>query len=103
MLFRSVESNIGAGTITANYDGVAKHRTLIGDHVRIGSDNILIAPVEVGDGAYTAAGSAITENVPPGAMGVGRGQQRNILGWVGRKRAGSDSAKAADRAGAHDN
>ena len=94
-----VESNIGAGTITANYDGVAKHRTVIGDHVRIGSDNILIAPVEVGDGAYTAAGSAITENVPPGAMGVGRGQQRNILGWVGRKRAGSDSANAADRAG----
>lgn len=93
-----VESNIGAGTITANYDGVAKHQTIIGDHVRIGSDNILIAPVEVGDGAYTAAGSAITENVPPGAMGVGRGQQRNILGWVGRKRAGSDSAKAADQA-----
>jgi bifunctional UDP-N-acetylglucosamine pyrophosphorylase/glucosamine-1-phosphate N-acetyltransferase len=93
-----VESNIGAGTITANYDGVAKHQTIIGDHVRIGSDNILIAPVEIGDGAYTAAGSAITENVPPGAMGVGRGQQRNILGWVKRKRAGSDSAKAADRA-----
>ena len=93
-----IESNIGAGTITANYDGEAKHQTVIGDHVRIGSDNILIAPVEVGDGAYTAAGSAITENVPPGAMGVGRGQQRNILGWVGRKRAGSDSAKAADRA-----
>ena len=94
-----IESNIGAGTITANYDGVAKHQTVIGDHVRIGSDNILIAPVEVGDGAYTAAGSAITENVPPGAMGVGRGQQRNILGWVERKRAGSDSAKAAERAG----
>ena len=93
-----IESNIGAGTITANYDGVAKHQTIIGDHVRIGSDNILIAPVEVGDGAYTAAGSAITENVPPGAMGVGRGQQRNILGWVSRKRAGSDSARAAERA-----
>ncbi len=93
-----VESNIGAGTITANYDGVAKHETVIGDYVRIGSDNILVAPVEIGDGAYTAAGSAITENVPPGAMGVGRGQQRNILGWVTRKRAGSDSAKAAERA-----
>ena len=97
-----VESNIGAGTITANYDGVAKHQTLIGDYVRIGSDNILVAPIEIGDGAYTAAGSAITENVPPGAMGVGRGQQRNILGWVNRKRAGSDSAKAADRARAQD-
>jgi bifunctional UDP-N-acetylglucosamine pyrophosphorylase/glucosamine-1-phosphate N-acetyltransferase len=97
-----VESNIGAGTITANYDGVAKHETIIGDYVRIGSDNILVAPVEVGDGAYTAAGSAITENVPPGAMGVGRGQQRNILGWVNRKRAGSDSAKAADRARAQE-
>ena len=93
-----IQSNIGAGTITANYDGVAKHQTVIGDHVRIGSDNILIAPVEIGDGAYTAAGSAITENVPPGAMGVGRGQQRNILGWVLRKRAGSDSAKAAGEA-----
>lgn len=97
-----VQSNIGAGTITANYDGVAKRQTLIGDYVRIGSDNILVAPVEIGDGAYTAAGSAITENVPPGAMGVGRGQQRNILGWVNRKRAGSDSAKAADRARAQD-
>jgi bifunctional UDP-N-acetylglucosamine pyrophosphorylase/glucosamine-1-phosphate N-acetyltransferase len=81
---------------------VAKHQTLIGDYVRIGSDNILVAPIEIGDGAYTAAGSAITENVPPGAMGVGRGQQRNILGWVNRKRAGSDSAKAADRARAQD-
>jgi bifunctional UDP-N-acetylglucosamine pyrophosphorylase/glucosamine-1-phosphate N-acetyltransferase len=88
-------SNIGAATIFVNYDGVAKHRTVIGDHVRIGSDTMLVAPVEVGDGAYTAAGSVITEDVPPGAIGVGRARQRTIKGWVARKRAGSASAAAA--------
>jgi bifunctional UDP-N-acetylglucosamine pyrophosphorylase/glucosamine-1-phosphate N-acetyltransferase len=79
-------SNIGAGTIVVNYDGVAKHRTTVGDDVRVGSNNSLVAPVEVGDGAYTAAGSAITEDVPPGDLAVGRAQQRNIEGWVARKR-----------------
>jgi len=79
-------SNIGAGTIVVNYDGVAKHRTVVGDDVRIGSNNSLVAPVEVGDGAYTAAGSAITMDIPPGALGVGREKQRNIEGWVARKR-----------------
>jgi len=88
-------SNIGAGTIVVNYDGVAKHRTIIGDHVRIGSDTMLVAPVEIGDGAYTAAGSVITEDVPPGAMGVGRAKQRTIDGWVARKRPGSAAAAAA--------
>lgn len=88
-------SNIGAATIFVNYDGVQKHRTVIGDQVRIGSDTMLVAPVEVGDGAYTAAGSVITEDVPPGAMGVGRAKQRTIAGWVARKRPGSKSAAAA--------
>jgi bifunctional UDP-N-acetylglucosamine pyrophosphorylase/glucosamine-1-phosphate N-acetyltransferase len=89
-------SNIGAATIFVNYDGVDKHHTNIGDHVRIGSDTMLVAPVTVGDGAYTAAGSVITEDVPAGAIGVGRAKQRNVLGWVMRKRAGSLSALAAE-------
>ena len=91
-------SNIGAATVFVNYDGVEKHRTEIGDHVRIGSDTMLVAPVTIGDGAYTAAGSVITEDVPPGAMGVGRAKQRNIVDWVLRKRPGSKSADAASRA-----
>ncbi|CAB4932109.1 unannotated protein [freshwater metagenome] len=89
-------SNIGAATIFVNYDGVDKHHTTVGDHVRIGSDTMLVAPVSIGDGAYTAAGSVITENVPAGAIGVGRAKQRNVIGWVLRKRAGSKSAKAAE-------
>ena len=88
-------SNIGAATIFVNYDGVDKHHTTIGDHVRIGSDTMLVAPLSVGDGAYTAAGSVITEDVPAGAIGVGRAKQRNVIGWVLRKRAGSKSAEAA--------
>jgi bifunctional UDP-N-acetylglucosamine pyrophosphorylase/glucosamine-1-phosphate N-acetyltransferase len=87
--------NIGAATIFVNYDGVAKHATTVGDHVRIGSDTMLVAPVTIGDGAYTAAGSVITEDVPPGAMAVARGIQRNVAGWVGRRRAGSPAAEAA--------
>ncbi len=88
-------SNIGAATIFVNYDGVEKHHTEVGDHVRIGSDSMLVAPLTIGDGAYTAAGSVITEDVPAGAMGVGRARQRNILGWVLRKRSGTKSAQAA--------
>lgn len=91
-------SNIGAATVFVNYDGVTKHRTVIGDHVRIGSDTMLVAPVTVGDGAYTAAGSVITDDVPPGAMGVGRARQRTIRDWVLRKRGGTASAEAAERA-----
>jgi bifunctional UDP-N-acetylglucosamine pyrophosphorylase/glucosamine-1-phosphate N-acetyltransferase len=79
-------SNIGAGTIVANYDGQQKHHTTVGDDVRVGSNNTLVAPVEVADGAYTAAGSAITEDVPGEALGVARGRQRNIEGWVAKKR-----------------
>jgi bifunctional UDP-N-acetylglucosamine pyrophosphorylase/glucosamine-1-phosphate N-acetyltransferase len=89
------ETNIGAATIFVNYDGVEKHHTTIGDHVRIGSDTMLVAPVNVGTGAYTAAGSVITDDVPAGAMAVGRARQRNILGWVVRRRAGSPAANAA--------
>jgi bifunctional UDP-N-acetylglucosamine pyrophosphorylase/glucosamine-1-phosphate N-acetyltransferase len=93
-------SNIGAATVFVNYDGVAKHHTTVGDHVRIGSDTMLVAPLTVGDGAYTAAGSVITTDVPPGAMGVGRARQRNVAGWVGRRRPGSPAAQAAAAAGA---
>ena len=92
-------SNIGAATIFVNYDGVEKHHTTVGDQVRIGSDTMLVAPVNIGDGAYTAAGSVITEDVPAGAIGVGRAKQRNVIGWVLRKRAGSKSAIAAEKKG----
>jgi bifunctional UDP-N-acetylglucosamine pyrophosphorylase/glucosamine-1-phosphate N-acetyltransferase len=91
-------SNIGAGTIFANYDGVAKHHTTIGPDVFIGSDTVLVAPLTVGDGAYTAAGSTITEDVPPGALGIARGRQHNSQGWVERNREGTRSALAARRA-----
>lgn len=95
-----VESNIGAATIFVNYDGEHKHKSEIGDHVRIGSDTMLVAPVRVGDGAYTAAGSVIDEDVPAGAIGIGRARQVNILGWVLKKRKDSKSAAAAKKAGA---
>ncbi len=95
-------TNIGAGTIFVNYDGVEKNHTTVGDHVRVGSDNMLIAPVVIGDGAYTAAGSVITEDVPAGSMAVGRARQRNILDWVLRKRPGTGSAQAAARANESD-
>ncbi|GLY28703.1 bifunctional UDP-N-acetylglucosamine diphosphorylase/glucosamine-1-phosphate N-acetyltransferase GlmU [Kineosporia sp. NBRC 101731] len=91
-------ANIGAATIFANYDGVQKHHTTVGAHVRIGSDTTLVAPVTVGDGAYTAAGSSITEDVPPGALAVARGRQHNSEGWVARRRAGTPSARAAEAA-----
>jgi bifunctional UDP-N-acetylglucosamine pyrophosphorylase/glucosamine-1-phosphate N-acetyltransferase len=91
-------SNIGAATVFVNYDGAAKHHTTVGDYVRIGSDTMLVAPVSVGDGAFTAAGSVITEDVPPGALGVARGRQHNSEGWVERRHPGSPSAAAAARA-----
>jgi bifunctional UDP-N-acetylglucosamine pyrophosphorylase/glucosamine-1-phosphate N-acetyltransferase len=75
---------------------------VIGSHVRSGADNMFVAPVQVGDGAYTAAGSVITQDVPPGAMAVARAPQRNVAGWVGRKRAGTPAAEAAARALAED-
>ncbi|MFD2091843.1 bifunctional UDP-N-acetylglucosamine diphosphorylase/glucosamine-1-phosphate N-acetyltransferase GlmU [Blastococcus deserti] len=91
-------ANIGAATVFVNYDGVAKHHTTVGDHVRIGSDTMLVAPVTVGDGAYTAAGSVITSDVPPGAMAVARAHQRNVGGWVRRRRPGTPAAEAAEAA-----
>ncbi|MGE5291783.1 MAG: bifunctional UDP-N-acetylglucosamine diphosphorylase/glucosamine-1-phosphate N-acetyltransferase GlmU [Micromonosporaceae bacterium] len=91
-------SNIGAATVFVNYDGVTKNRSTVGDHVRVGSDTMLVAPVHVADGAYTAAGSVITEDVPPGALAVARGRQRNIEGWVARRRPGTPAARAADEA-----
>jgi bifunctional UDP-N-acetylglucosamine pyrophosphorylase/glucosamine-1-phosphate N-acetyltransferase len=81
-------SNIGAGNITANYDGVRKHRTKIGDGVRTSVDTSFVAPVSVGDGAYTGAGSVITEDVPDGALGIARSRQRNVEGYARREKAG---------------
>ncbi|MBT2399701.1 bifunctional UDP-N-acetylglucosamine diphosphorylase/glucosamine-1-phosphate N-acetyltransferase GlmU [Streptomyces sp. ISL-100] len=91
-------TNIGAASVFVNYDGETKHHTTIGSHCRTGSDNMFVAPVTVGDGAYTAAGSVITKDVPPGSLAVARGQQRNIEGWVARKRPGSAAAQAAQSA-----
>jgi bifunctional UDP-N-acetylglucosamine pyrophosphorylase/glucosamine-1-phosphate N-acetyltransferase len=81
-----VKSNIGAGTIICNYDGFHKYPTTVGNHVFVGSDSVLIAPVKVGDGAYIAAGSAITHNVPADALGIARSRQVNKSGWAGKKR-----------------
>jgi bifunctional UDP-N-acetylglucosamine pyrophosphorylase/glucosamine-1-phosphate N-acetyltransferase len=80
-------SNLGAGTITANYDGFRKHRTVIGAGARIGVDTMLIAPVEVGDSAYTGAGTVVQEDVPDGALAVSQNEQRNIEGFADRKAA----------------
>jgi bifunctional UDP-N-acetylglucosamine pyrophosphorylase/glucosamine-1-phosphate N-acetyltransferase len=95
-------TNIGAGTITCNYDGVNKNPTTIGKRVFIGSDTALVAPVRVGDGAYIGAGSVITKNVPPNALGLARGQQVNKLGWATTRRrqltsAGGKPAKPRTR------
>jgi bifunctional UDP-N-acetylglucosamine pyrophosphorylase / glucosamine-1-phosphate N-acetyltransferase len=95
-------ANIGAATIFANYDGTAKHHTTVGPHAFVGSDTVLVAPLTVGDGAYTAAGSVITQDVPAGAIGVARGRQHNSHGWVERRRPGSASAAAARARGAGD-
>jgi len=81
--------NIGAGTITCNYDGVRKQVTTIGDGAFIGSDTQLVAPVRIGDGAYVGTGTTIREDVPAGALAVSAGKQRNIEGWVERKRKGT--------------
>ncbi|HEX7322577.1 MAG TPA: bifunctional UDP-N-acetylglucosamine diphosphorylase/glucosamine-1-phosphate N-acetyltransferase GlmU [Mycobacterium sp.] len=91
-------SNIGASSVFVNYDGVSKHRTTIGSDVRTGSDTMFIAPVTVGDGAYTGAGTVLRDDVPPGALAVSAGPQRNIENWVQQKRPGSPAAEAADKA-----
>ena len=91
-------SNIGASSVFVNYDGETKRRTTVGSHVRTGSDTMFVAPVSVGDGAYTGAGTVLRDDVPPGALAVSAGGQRNIEDWVPRNRPGSDSARAAERA-----
>jgi len=91
-------TNIGAGTIFANYDGVEKHRTKVGRQARTGSNNTFVAPVEIGDGAGTAGGTVVRRDVPPGALAVSGGPQRNLEGWVRRRRAGTAQADAAESA-----
>ena len=88
-------SNIGASSVFVNYDGVNKFHTTIGSHCRTGSDNMFVAPVTVGDGAYTGAGTVVRRDVPPGALAVNVSPQRNLLGWVHDKRAGTAAAHAA--------
>jgi len=96
------QSNIGASSVFVNYDGEHKSRTTIGSHVRTGSDTMFVAPVTIGDGAYTGAGTVVREDVPPGALAVSAGPQRNVEGWVARKRPGSAADKAARRASGED-
>lgn len=91
-------SNIGASSVFVNYDGVNKHHTTIGDYCRTGSDTMFVAPVTIGDGAYTGAGTVVTEDVPAGALAIKEGKQRNIPGWVEKKRSGTPAADAAQRA-----
>jgi bifunctional UDP-N-acetylglucosamine pyrophosphorylase/glucosamine-1-phosphate N-acetyltransferase len=91
-------SNIGASSVFVNYDGVSKHRTTIGDHCRTGSDNMFVAPVTVGDGAYSGAGTVIRKDVPPGALAINVAPQRNIEEWTLTKRPDTPSARAAARA-----
>jgi bifunctional UDP-N-acetylglucosamine pyrophosphorylase/glucosamine-1-phosphate N-acetyltransferase len=91
-------SNIGASSVFVNYDGVSKHRSVVGSYARTGSDTMFVAPVTVGDGAYVGAGTVLREDVPPGALAVSAGEQRNIDGWVMRRRPGTPSALAAQQA-----
>ncbi|WP_026918697.1 bifunctional UDP-N-acetylglucosamine diphosphorylase/glucosamine-1-phosphate N-acetyltransferase GlmU [Gordonia shandongensis] len=88
-------TNIGASSVFVNYDGVDKHRTVIGSHCRTGSDNMFVAPLTIGDGAYTGAGTVLRDDVPPGALAVSAGAQRNIADWVVTKRPGTPAADAA--------
>ncbi|MEH0110290.1 bifunctional UDP-N-acetylglucosamine diphosphorylase/glucosamine-1-phosphate N-acetyltransferase GlmU [Tersicoccus sp. MR15.9] len=92
-------SNIGAASVFVNYDGVNKHHTTIGSDVRMGSDNMYVAPVTVGDGAYSGAGTVIRKDVPAGALAINVAPQRNLDGWVTTNRAGTAAAAAAERAG----
>jgi bifunctional UDP-N-acetylglucosamine pyrophosphorylase/glucosamine-1-phosphate N-acetyltransferase len=92
------DANIGAGAITANWDGFRKHRTVIGDHVRVGVDTALVAPVHVGDAAYTGAGSVIAEDVPAGALGISRPPQNNVEGYAEKKAAREAQTEEGDEA-----
>lgn len=91
-------SNIGCSSVFVNYDGVNKHKTVIGSHVRLGADNTFVAPVRIGDGAYSGAGAVIREDVPPGTLAVSAPPQRNIEGWAIRRRPGTPAAEAAQAA-----
>jgi bifunctional UDP-N-acetylglucosamine pyrophosphorylase/glucosamine-1-phosphate N-acetyltransferase len=91
-------SNIGASSVFVNYDGVRKQRSVVGSHVKTGSDNTFVAPVHIGDGAYTGAGTVVREDVPPGALAVSAGSQRTIEGWVEKNRPDTPAAEAAARA-----
>ena len=95
-------SNIGAGTIFANYDGVEKHRTSVGRQAKTGSNNTFVAPVTIGDGAGTAGGTVVRRDVPPGALAVSSGPQRNLEHWAQRRRAGTAQAEAARTAREHE-
>ncbi|PPF28537.1 bifunctional UDP-N-acetylglucosamine diphosphorylase/glucosamine-1-phosphate N-acetyltransferase GlmU [Rathayibacter tritici] len=96
------ESNIGAGSIFANYDGVTKASSVVGSHVRAGSHNVFVAPVRIGDGAYTGAGTVIRKDIPAGALGITVAPQRNMPGWVQTHRPGTAAAEAAEAALASD-
>jgi bifunctional UDP-N-acetylglucosamine pyrophosphorylase/glucosamine-1-phosphate N-acetyltransferase len=91
------QTNIGAGTITANYDGYRKHRTRIGSRVKVSVDTAFVAPVTVGDDAYTAAGSVISKDVPDGALGVARSQQHNVDGYAERRKQRAEAEAAAEK------
>ena len=95
-----VHSNIGAGSIFANYDGVRKHHSEVGSHVRTGSHGVFVAPVRIGDGAYTGAGTVVRKDVPSGALAVNVAPQRNIEGWVQKHRPGTAAAQAVEAADA---
>lgn len=95
-------TNIGAASIFVNYDGVNKHRTVVGDHCRMGSDNMYIAPITIGDGAYSGAGTTLRQDVPAGALAINPSEHRNIEGWVEAKRPGTAAAEAAAAARARD-
>ncbi|QRP47016.1 bifunctional UDP-N-acetylglucosamine diphosphorylase/glucosamine-1-phosphate N-acetyltransferase GlmU [Amycolatopsis sp. FDAARGOS 1241] len=91
-------SNIGCSSVFVNYDGVNKHHTVVGSYVRLGADNTLVAPVRIGDGAYSGAGAVIRDDVPPGALALSAGPQRNVEGWAVRRRPGTPAAEAAEAA-----
>jgi bifunctional UDP-N-acetylglucosamine pyrophosphorylase/glucosamine-1-phosphate N-acetyltransferase len=91
-------TNLGAGAITANYDDIDKHKTVIGSHVHSGSHNVFVAPVTIGDGAKTGAGTVVRKDIPPGALAITVAPQRNMTGWVEANRSGTESAKAAEAA-----
>jgi bifunctional UDP-N-acetylglucosamine pyrophosphorylase/glucosamine-1-phosphate N-acetyltransferase len=93
-------TNIGASSVFVNFDGVAKHRTTVGDHCRMGSDTMYVAPVTIGDGAYSGAGTVIRSDVPPGALVLTDAPQRVIEGWVAEHRPDTEAARAAAAAGA---